>query len=448
LAIDSVGNVFVGGATFDSYTFAPTRSIFGTPGDEDAFVTKLSNDLTVHFATAILTGSGWDDVYSLSFDRDGNVLAAGILQNLDDFVPGTVVFGTPGVAEAFVARLSGDLSSVLSVAALCSDDYEEADDVAVDRDGNVLVAGGTFNARNFAPSRTVFGPTGGSDAFITKLSADMSTHIATAIVGSSGNDAAFSFTLDSAGNVIVDGVTNRPYEFPGDNYFFGVLGMWDVFVFKLSGDLTTPMATAIIGSPGLDLGVDVVVAPDGSVLVVGITDDGEHFAPDRIIKGVALASDVFVSKLSPNLNAHLRTVIVGGRRFDYAYALAMDSYGNIFVGGVTENPDTLAEERHFFGARGGYEAFVLRIPAGLLAIKERAHHERHIGVSLEGDRLVISTGRDGYVGWDVYSLDGRLIQRESIGFLPAGRYSYRLNLRRGKYLLIVRVELRKVKVVR
>jgi len=43
------------------------------------------------------------------------------------------------------------------------------------------------------------------------------------------------------------------------------------------------------------------------------------------------------------------------------------------------------------------------------------------------------------VGYDVYSTDGRLIKRASLGYLPAGRYEYELKLPKGTYLIKVRV---------
>ncbi len=455
LAIDSVGNVFVGGVTFDGSTFAPSRTVFGTLGNGDAFVTKLSNDLSTHIATAILSSSGWDDTYYVTFDGSGNVLIAGDVENVDDFVPGTPVFGTPGgIGDAFVARLNGDLSSLLSVAVVSSPDGDFASGIVIDEGNNILIAGGTYDSRNFAPNRTVFGTAGLTDVFITKLSGDMSTHIATAIIGSSMDDyAAYqSIALDSGGNVLVAGFTKNSFGFSESRDFFGTPGNWDVFVSRLSGDLTTHIATVIVASPDNDMAGDIKLDHNGNVLVSGTTYDAENFAPSRIIRGGALLSDVFVTKISSDLDAHLRTVIVGGRRRDNGYIMAMDRDGNVFVAGTTENPDTLADERHFFGVPGNMDAFVIRIPADLLSVEEGASGRVGAGVSvsLNGDYLRISMSRSGYVGWNLYASDGRLLRRESVGYLPAGKYAFKLNLKRGKYLLIVRAgnTLRRLKVIR
>ena len=455
VAVDSAGNVFVAGYTLNSLTFAPSRTVFGTLGDGDAFVTKLSNDLSTHIATAILSSSGWDDTYYVTFDGSGNVLIAGDVENVDDFVPGTPVFGTPGgIGDAFVARLNGDLSSLLSVAVVSSPDGDFASGIVIDEGNNILIAGGTYDSRNFAPNRTVFGTAGLTDVFITKLSGDMSTHIATAIIGSSMDDyAAYqSIALDSGGNVLVAGFTKNSFGFSESRDFFGTPGNWDVFVSRLSGDLTTHIATVIVASPDNDMAGDIKLDHNGNVLVSGTTYDAENFAPSRIIRGGALLSDVFVTKISSDLDAHLRTVIVGGRRRDNGYRMAMDRDGNVFVAGTTENPDTLADERYFFGVPGNMDAFVIRIPADLLSVEEGASGRVGAGVSvsLNGDYLRISMSRSGYVGWNLYASDGRLLRRESVGYLPAGKYAFKLNLKRGKYLLIVRAgnTLRRLKVIR
>ncbi|MEO0149787.1 MAG: SBBP repeat-containing protein, partial [candidate division WOR-3 bacterium] len=137
--------------------FAPSRNVFGTTGLWDVFVSKFSNDLSTHIATAILTSSGDDYARSLAIDISGNVFVVGYTYNSSDFAPSRNVFGTTGSWDVFVSKLSNDLRKHIATAILTSSDGDYAYSLAIDGSGNVFVAGATGNSSDFAPSRNVFG---------------------------------------------------------------------------------------------------------------------------------------------------------------------------------------------------------------------------------------------------------------------------------------------------
>ncbi|MEO0208370.1 MAG: SBBP repeat-containing protein, partial [candidate division WOR-3 bacterium] len=259
LAIDLSGNVFVAGYSSNSSSFAPSRNFFGTTGYYYVFVSKLSNDLSTHIATAILASSGDDYAYSVAIDGSGNVFVAGYTYNSSDFAPSRNVFGTTGSWDVFVSKLSNDLRKHIATAILTSSDGDYAYSLAIDGSGNVFVAGWTYNSSNFSPGRNVFGTTGYYDVFVSKLRNDLSTHIATAILTSSDYDYAYSLAVDRSGNVFVAGATGNSSDFaPSRNVFgtirkemvlgclaafapiinvFSTIGSPDAFVIRLSNEL-------------------------------------------------------------------------------------------------------------------------------------------------------------------------------------------------------------------
>lgn len=111
---------------------------------------------------------------------------------------------------------------------------------------------------------------------------------------------------------------------------------------------------------------------------------------------------------------------------------------------MTSNSSDFAVNRVVFGTTGGYDAFVMRLLNALeasdtsLNVSEVGVHSGYdVGIS-EG-ALVLRLFSSSYVGFDVYDPSGRLVKRVSLGYLPAGRYEYRLNLPKGTYLLKVRI---------
>ena len=95
--------------------------------------------------------------------------------------------------------------------------------------------------------------------------------------------------------------------------------------------------------------------------------------------------------------------------------------------------------KHIFGTPGGlHDIFITKLP-GALNVSERPTSSADMDVRFSKDALIIDLPTSAYIGYDLYSPDGRLIKRVSLGYLPAGRYRYHLNLPRGAYLLKMRV---------
>jgi len=450
VAIDGSGDVFVAGNTYNSVDFAPSRTLFGISGLADVFVSKLNNDLNTHIATAIIASSDHDLSYSLALDASGDVFVVGYTWGPTNFAPSRTVFGTSGSYEAFVTKLSNDLSSHMATAILASSGGDVAFGVDVDGSGNVFVAGWTSSSGDFAPSRTVFGTAGWIDAFVSKMNNDLSAHISTAILTSSYDDYARAVVVDASDNVFVAGYTGNSTEFAPSRNVFGTSGNYDAFVSKLNNGLDTHVATAILCSSSDDDAYGVTVGSSGSVFVAGFTPNYMDFAPTRTVFGTTGGwGEAFMSEMDANLSTHISTSIIASSSIDRAYSVAVDVSGNIFVAGYTGNYSDFAPSRTVFGTTGGSDAFVTRFDNPALGISERSEKMEPAIVKVSEGNITFTLSTSSYVGYDVYLADGRLIKRVSLGYLPAGRYEYRLDIPKGAYLLKVRVgnEVRKIKSV-
>jgi hypothetical protein len=525
LAIDNNGNVFVGGYTL-SFNFATSRVIYGTAGNGDAFVVKLSNNLNTLYRTAILTSSSYDIANALAIDNNGNVFVGGRTCNSSDFATNRVIYGTTGLDDAFVVKLSNNLNTLYTTAILGSSSTDEAYALAIDNSGNVFVGGWTGDYSDFAENRVIYGTDGGGDAFVVKLSNDLNTLDKTAILGSSSTDIAYALAIDNSGNVFVGGWTANPSNFADNRVIYGTTGgMLDIFVVKLSNDLNTLDKTAILGSSSTDIAYALAIDNSGNVFVGGYTNNYSNFADNRVIYGTTGGMlDIFVVKLSNDLNTLYRTAILAGTSTsneggvrglyvstDGSYVLAssttndannvggavsrywcgdggnrdifiarlsddlnelqkiviatgdgddgggvLKAYGNyVYVAGSTPSgytlstyPDLASGNQYTYGTTGGDDAFVISPRCEQLPVGEKPQTQNEI-IEIRNGKLFVKILSPKYIGFDVYEINGRIIYSKSLGFLPIGEYSYKLNLNKGSYIIKVRIgeEIRILKLV-
>ncbi len=428
---DSSG-VYVAGWTTNYSNFAPSRNVFGTTGSTDAFISKLDPSLSIHIATAILTSSGSDEVYDIAIDSN-SIYVVGYTGNSSDFAPSRIIFGSRGGSDVFVSKLNKDLSSHITTTILASTGNDGAYDLVIKGD-NIYVAGFSGNPSNFAPFRTFFGANGGEGGFISKLSSNLSVHMATVILTSSGNDVINSIAIYDSSIYAVGHTGNYSNFAPGRNVF-GSPGWQDAFVSKLTLDLSSHISTAILASDRDDyaLGLDV---DSSGVYIAGWTDRSSNFGSFRTFLGTPGGRDAFICRMNKDLLYYIEAVILTSSQEDQISYLDINN-NNVYVTGYTANPDDFAPSRNVFGTTGSGDAFIskLSIP---LNIRENPDKVKNSVDFLKGI-LIINVISPAYVGFDVYLADGRLIRRVSLGYLPAGRYEYRLKLPKGTYLLKVRV---------
>ncbi len=458
LSVDSSGNVLVGGYTRSS-DLASSRVVVGDTGWFNAYITKLSSDLTTHIATVLFgTELGNEEVYEILVPGDGRIIAVGKTNDTSYMGSNKVLFGTFNrfYGDVFVSIFTEDLTTHVLSALVGSNYWDKPYAAALDRDGNIVIAGETGNSSTFAPSRTVFGTPSGAgiyDAFVTKLAGDLSAHIATAIISGSDRDFAYAVALDSSGNVVVGGQTINSSDFAPSRTVFGTLGNRDAFVTKLSGDLSTHMATVILSSSASDEVRDLGVGPSGDIFAAGTTVEASSFSADRVVFGSDGFTDAFLVRLSSDLSIHVATAIFGSGNSDYGRSMTMSPSEEVYVAGYTRSSSSFSENRTFFGSTDGKDAFVVKIiyplpHDGELSLNEGALPSSQVSVS--GDTLHVTLREPGYVGYDLYAPSGEIRGRVSVGYLPPGRYSFTLNLSRGTHLIVVRAgdSLHRLKVLR
>ncbi|MEW6655393.1 MAG: SBBP repeat-containing protein [Aquificota bacterium] len=368
IAIDNSGNIFVAGNTFSS-------DLPGTQGGAQAnyksgsevFVAKLNGDLTNLIQSTYLGGSGDDSVEAMVLDNLGNIYLAGGTSSFD--FSGTqdgFQRSNAGGYDVFIAKLSGDLKAIVRATYLGGSGVDYAEALALDRLGNVYVAGWT-GSTYFPGTQGGAQPTftfSGSDAFVAKLNGDLTNLIQSTYLGGSGGDYAEAISIDDSGNIYVAGSTFST-DFPATNYGFQTknAGDSDVFVAMLSGDLKTIIVATYLGGSKYDDAEALALDKDsGSIYVIGITESTNFpGVADGAQPSFGGFKDAFIAKLNASLTNLIQSTYLGGSNLDGALAITLDSMGKIYVVGATYStnfPGTAGGAQPNYG--GGSDVFVAK----------------------------------------------------------------------------------------
>ncbi len=322
LAVDGEGNIIVVGATQGAL---PGQTLGGY---WDGYARKLSPTgaemWTLQFTNSVSVGA-----LAVAVDGAGNIIVAGHVQGE---LPGQT---GAGLDDAYVRRLSPD-GVELWTHQFGSADSDWAFGVALDRSGNIIVAGAANGA---LPGQT---SAGGEDAFVQKLSPE-GNELWTSQFGSAASDRVWSVSLDGSENIVVAGRTQS--ALPGQTS----AGSWDAFVRKYSPD-GTELWTRQFGTPLSDEAFAIAVDGTGNAFVAGDTE-GNFPGQTQTNAGY---DDASVHKLSP-AGADLGTREFGSPAPDVAFGVAVDGTGNIFAAGATSGamPGQTSV--------GNWDAFVVRL---------------------------------------------------------------------------------------
>lgn len=279
--------------------------------------------------------------------------------------------------------------------------------LAVDAAGGMTIAGATASA-NF-PTAAALDATanGGSDAFVTRLSADGRTAVFSTYFGGNLADIAHGVRFDADGNLCLVGQTDSSHASLGFPRTAGAFqttfgGATDAFVSRLSGDGATLSYSSFLGGDGIDVASGLATDGLRNVSVVGSTASS-NFPTKTPLSGARNGTqDAFVARLNPALASAaslLYSTYLGGSGTEAGKAVAVDSSRNYYVTGCTKSSTFLAGPKLPYG--GGSDAFVLRLNAagasvGYFTYLGGGGNEEGTGITVQeredGSRFAYITG--------------------------------------------------------
>jgi len=378
LAADSSGDLFVAGYT-NVAAFPTTPGAFDTThnGQRDAFVTRLSGDGSTLVASTLLGGHKDDEARALVLDGSGGVVLGGFTAS-SDFPTSVNGFdrsfgGGSGTlkSDGFVARLSGDLGTLIFSTFVGGSGDDLVTALAVDETGDVWATGKTASV-DFPTSPGALdtswngGSADGGDVFVVRLASTGASLQAATLLGGSGDDLANALVLDGDGHPIVAGWTGSPdFPLPPGAWDSTLGGGADAFVVRLVPQLQSLAGGTLLGGSSDDNAFALALAPDGRVLVTGTTRSASFPALGPQLPHLqgagAFYGDGFLVRLAADLAAPDWSTRFGGANDDVPVALRVDEVGTVLVAGWTQSPGfpVTASETNL-GLLGSTDGFLLR----------------------------------------------------------------------------------------
>lgn len=296
--------------------------------------------------------NGSDYAYGVAVDKSGNVYVAGSYYN-NAITFGATTLTNSGAADAFVVKYNS--SGTVVWAKKAGGAYSEtASSVAVDTSGNVLVTGYFESSSISIGSYTLTNSyLGAPEVFVAKYNSAGTAQWALASLGADF-DFGEDITTDASGNCFVVGTFGSNSLSMGGNtiYNASTIGTEDIFVMKVSSAGVVTWLNSF-GGPAYEGGAKITSDNTGNVFI-----SGNFGGPTINLSTTSLANynagtnDIFVAKLNTSGVVQWAKQI-GSLSYEYFASLDVDRFGNVFVGGFFRGPELYIGNDTLYHSVGG-----------------------------------------------------------------------------------------------
>lgn len=372
IAATPSGDLLVGGSTLSTNfpLASPVQSQWAGPND--AFAARIRADGTGLVFSTYIGGSGSESCLGIALGAGGDVYLAGYTNSTNLPTASAVQPGYGGgFNDAFVVRLPASGNQLTYSTYVGGNGDDSGENLAVDASGSAYVVGRTVssnfplvNARQSTPGG------GASDAFVTKLSPSGTGIVYSTYHGGNYDEFAYGCALDSAGSLVVVGITLST-NFPTSNaYQFAYGGGYaDGYVSKFSASGSALVFSTYLGGSGADHLFGVAVDSTGAASVCGRTQSTNYPTISATQTANGGGYDAIVTRFQPSGASLAFSTYLGGSAEDRANGIALDPAGGIVVTGATASTDFPVRNALQSGYAGGtFDGFVARFAPGTWAM--------------------------------------------------------------------------------
>jgi hypothetical protein len=236
------------------------------------------------------------------------------------------------------------------------------------------------------------------DAYVLKLNPAGNALLYATYLGGSGNEYAYGFFVDYAGDAYVAGETYSN-DFPVTAGAFqtscgGHCATADGFVTELNPSGSGLIYSTYIGGSGLDRVDAIVVDSSGNAYITGGTQSTNFPVTPGVFQptcNCVTTPDTFVAEMNPTGTSLIYSSYLGGSSADLAYAIAIDTAGNAFLTGYTQSTDFPVTAGAFQSTiNAPVAAFVTKVPPGAKSMVYSTYLGGSSGV--QGKRVCYTCG--------------------------------------------------------
>ena len=310
--------------------------------------------------------------------------------SLGDYDPDYTVVIDPLLASTFIG----------------GSEAEQAMGTRIAPDGNVVIAG-WVQSNNFptTPGAYATANAGSYDGFITKLTPDLSTIIASTYFGGLSDDFINNFDFSANGDITVIGYTfSTDLPTTAGAFDASANGSSDIFIAKFSADLSSLVASTYVGGADADYAHGVVVAPSGETYLAGNTLSTDYPTTAGVVSTTALgAKDAVITKLDANFTNLVASTYYGGTDWDQPNDIKLLPSGNVIIGGWTRSTDLpLGGGGYDATFDGVFDSFLASFDSDLTQV----NNATYIGGAVEDHveaLFVAPSGKIYTIGWTTSS---------------------------------------------
>ena len=222
--------------------------------------------------------------------------------------------------------------------------------------GSVFVAGWTYSTNFPGTAGGAFASkSGGTDAFVAKLSASLTTLQKATYYGGASAEQGLGVAVGPNGVYLCGSTTSASLPGTAGGADPSLSGAMDGFVARFDSGLTTLLNATYLGGTepyGDEFVEDIAIdGVDGTIVAVGAT-----YAPDLPLAALSGeptnhgGNDGYATRINSTLTAFVVSSFIGGSQNDYAKSVVIQAgTGHIFIGGGTASNDLLTQ----LGTGGG-----------------------------------------------------------------------------------------------
>lgn len=349
----------------------------------DVYVAMFSFDLSTLMGATYYGGNGDDFAPSLSVAADSIYIGG---QTTSTDLPGRTGGAFPAFAggtepDAFVARLSLDLTTILRASYFGGTERDQADGVEV-TPAAVYLAGYTSSVIPGTTGAAQPSLAGSSDGFVARFSPDLTSLVRATYLGGTQGDGVSGDPSATADSLYVAGTTDS-HDFP--NTAGGLMPALNAidsshagYVTRLSLDLTENVQSTYYARDFGHISVFTVEAALGDVFIMG---RGQGSGLPGTAGGAQPThgggfSDLFIARLAPTLTSVVNATYFGGSKDEEPGTNALlISGGHVFVGGHSTSATLPGIAGAAQETKGGptddyADAFIARFSADLATLDQ------------------------------------------------------------------------------